>query len=40
MKSFIIACVAALVIAFAAAFVLDGVQEPVSQKYQTTGVRL
>ena len=40
MKSFIIGCVAAVVIAFGAAALLDQWDEPVSMAYQTDGVRL
>jgi hypothetical protein len=40
MKAFLLACVAAIVIAAAAAFVLDRVQEPVQQAFATSAVRL
>jgi hypothetical protein len=40
MKSFMLACVAALAIATLAGFVLNSVQKPVDQAYSTTGVRL
>jgi hypothetical protein len=40
MKAFILALVAAVVIAVAWAGVLDKVQEPVSEAFATTGVRL
>jgi hypothetical protein len=40
MKAFILALVAAVVIAVAWAGVLDRVQEPVSEAFATTGVRL
>jgi hypothetical protein len=40
MKSFIIGCVVAVVIAGGAAFVLDRTNEPTLTAYQTTGVRL
>ncbi|HZP78128.1 MAG TPA: hypothetical protein VFB45_18430 [Pseudolabrys sp.] len=40
MKSFIIACVAALVIAWIGDVVLNRAQEPVNEAFTTTGVRL
>jgi len=40
MKAFVFALVAAAVIAVGWAGVLDKVQEPVSQAFATTGVRL
>jgi hypothetical protein len=40
MKSFLLACVAAIVIAGAAVLVLNRVQEPVQQAFATTAVRL
>ncbi|MEZ5820312.1 MAG: hypothetical protein AB7I42_16565 [Bradyrhizobium sp.] len=40
MKAFVLAVVAAVVIAIGGAGVLDKVQEPVSQAFTTTGVRL
>jgi hypothetical protein len=40
MKSFVAACVAALVIAAIAGFALNAVQKPSEQAYSTTGVRL
>lgn len=40
MKAFLLACVAALVIAAAAVVVLNRAQEPVEQAFSTTGVRL
>jgi hypothetical protein len=40
MKSFLLACVAAVVVAAVGAVVLDRVQEPVAQAFSTTGVRL
>jgi len=40
MKSFVLACVAAIVIATAAGFALASVQKPVDQAYSTTAVRL
>jgi hypothetical protein len=40
MKSFVLACVAAIVVAGVGAAVLDRVQEPVAQACATTGVRL
>ncbi|WP_256565447.1 MULTISPECIES: hypothetical protein [unclassified Bradyrhizobium] len=40
MKAFLLGCAAAIVIAFGAMAILDQVQEPVSQAFATTGVRL
>jgi len=40
MKSFLLACVAAIVVAIVAAEALNRVQEPVEQAFSTTGVRL
>ena len=40
MKSFLLACAAAIVVAAVAAAVLDRVQKPVEQAFATTGVRL
>ena len=40
MKSFVLACVAAVAIAAVAGFVLNSVQKPADQAYSTTGVRL
>ena len=40
MRSFVLACVAAIVIAAIAGFALNSVQEPAAQAYSTTGVRL
>jgi hypothetical protein len=40
MKSFIIACVAALAIATGAAVVLDQLQKPATSAYSTTGARV
>ena len=40
MKSFLLACVAALVIATVAGFALNGVQKEADQAYSTSGVRL
>jgi hypothetical protein len=40
MKSFVLACVAAVAIAAIAGFVLNGVQKPADQAFSTTGVRL
>jgi hypothetical protein len=40
MKSFLIGCLAAVVIAAGAGFVLNTVQKPTDQAYSTTGVRL
>ncbi len=40
MKTFIVACVTAIVIAVIGVFVLDGLQEPVQKAYSTQYVRL
>jgi hypothetical protein len=40
MKSFIMACVAAIVIAVIGGVVLNTIQEPVDKAYTTSGVRL
>ena len=40
MKAFVVACVAAIVIAVIGAFVLDGIQEPVQKAFSTSYVRL
>lgn len=40
MKSFIIACVVAAVIAIIGVYVLDGLQEPVAQAFSTQYVRV
>jgi len=40
MKSFLLACVAALAIAIVGGFVLNGIQKPADEAYATTGVRL
>lgn len=40
MKSFVLACVAAIVIATCAGFVLSSVQKPADQAYSTEAVRL
>jgi|KBSMisStaDraftv2_1062788.scaffolds.fasta_scaffold109058_2 hypothetical protein len=40
MKSFLLACAAAIVVAAVAAAVLSRVQEPVQRAFATTGVRL
>jgi hypothetical protein len=40
MKSFVLACVAAIAIAAIAGFALNGIQQPSDQAYSTTGVRL
>jgi len=40
MKSFLIACVAAIVVAIGAWLVLDRVQETVSVAYTTSGARI
>jgi hypothetical protein len=40
MKSFLLACVAAVAIAAVAGLALNSVQKPSDQAYSTTGVRL
>ncbi len=40
MKTFIVACVAAIIIAVIGGVVLNSVQEPVEKAFTTTGVRL
>ena len=40
MKAFIIACVAAAVIAVCGVAVLNGIQKPVDVAYSTSGVRI
>ena len=40
MKSFLLACVAAIVIAAVGGFALNSVQKPSEEAYSTTGVRL
>lgn len=40
MRAFLLACVAAVVIAAASAAMLSGIQEPVAQAFATIGVRL
>jgi hypothetical protein len=40
MRSFVLACVAAIAIAALAGFALNTVQKPADQAYSTTGVRL
>jgi hypothetical protein len=40
MKSFVLACVVAVVVAAVGAVALNSVQEPVAQAFSTTGVRL
>jgi hypothetical protein len=40
MKSFVLACVAALAIATLAGVVLNSIQKPADEAYATTGVRL
>ena len=40
MKSFIVACIAAAVIAVGAVVVLNSIQKPVETAYSTTGVRI
>ena len=40
MKTFIVACVAAVIIAVIGGLVLNSMQEPVDKAFSTTGVRL
>ena len=40
MRAFLLACVAAIILAAVSAIVLNYVQEPVQQAFATTGVRL
>ncbi len=40
MKSFLLACIAAVIVAMVAVGVLDRVQQPVEQAFATSGVRL
>jgi hypothetical protein len=40
MKAFIIACVAAIVIAIIGGLALDRIQQPVDKAFTTSGVRL
>jgi len=40
MKAFIIACIAAAVLAICAVAVLNGIQEPVSVAFTTSAVRI
>ncbi len=40
MKAFILACVAAAIVALVGVAVLDAYQEPVSEAYSTNAVRL
>jgi hypothetical protein len=40
MKSFVLACVAAIAIAALAGFALNSIQKPADQAYSTTAVRL
>jgi hypothetical protein len=40
MRSFVLACVAAIAIAALAGFALNTMQKPADQAYSTTGVRL
>jgi len=40
MKTFVIACVVAVIIAVIGGIVLNSVQEPVDKAFTTTGVRL
>jgi len=40
MRSFVLACISAIAIAAAGAFMLNEIQEPVSVAYSTQGVHL
>jgi hypothetical protein len=40
MKSFMLACVAAIAVAVIGGVVLNSIQEPVAEAFSTTGVRL
>jgi hypothetical protein len=40
MKSFVLACIAAIAIAAVAGFALNSVQKPADEAFSTTGVRL
>lgn len=40
MKSFVLACVAAIAVAVIGGVVLNSIQEPVAEAFSTTGVRL
>ncbi|HEY5380388.1 MAG TPA: hypothetical protein VIJ78_12740 [Pseudolabrys sp.] len=40
MKSFLVACVAAIIIAAVGGFVLEGVQQTVKSAYNETGAKL
>jgi hypothetical protein len=40
MKSFVFACIAAVVIAVIGVYVLDGIQEPASQAFSTPYARV
>ena len=40
MKTFIVACLAAVIIAVIGGLVLNSMQEPVDKAFSTTGVRL
>jgi Flp pilus assembly pilin Flp len=40
MKAFIVACIAAAVIAIGAVAVLNGIQKPVETAFTTSGVRI
>ena len=40
MRAFVIACIAAAVIAVGAVVVLDGIQKPAEVAFQTSGVRI
>jgi hypothetical protein len=40
MKSFLLACAVAIIIAVSAGLLLNNIQEPVAEAFSTTGVRL
>jgi hypothetical protein len=40
MKSFVLACIAAIAVAVIGGVVLNSIQEPVAEAFSTTGVRL
>jgi hypothetical protein len=40
MRAFVVACIAAAVIAVAAVVALNGIQKPVEVAFQTSGVRI
>jgi hypothetical protein len=40
MRSFLLACIAAIAVAIIGGVVLNSIQEPVAEAFSTTGVRL